>query len=1234
MARSLVLAVAMLLVGLFGVTSPARAAAQMLSGFGGPDGFGALAESRNDDGSSAEIPLGAGFPNGLNFFGNTYQSLYINNNGNVTFRGPVATYTPMSFPISTQPMIAPWWADVDTRSAAPGDLKNNVYYTQVGNQFIVTWDYVGYYAAHADKLNAFQLILTDRSDVNPGDFDVEFRYEQLQWTTGDASGGSGGLGGVPAQMGFDAGDRTNFYKHPDSLTAAILNLTTTSNVGTPGVWRFQVRHGAVSPPTDILTNVNVVARLPAGIDVDTTSFVVAPQSTQVVAGKTVITWHYDTFSAEDAKSLDFDVIVHNPVPGEQRQVSYDLELSYLDVNGNPVTTALGPQYLTVLPSLFTVSVATDQPAYDANQSVQISGQIGNLSQFPATTVAHVLIVDGTQAVVADLGMTPALSLAAGQSVPLTGFTFATGSTLAGSYSVRVDLLDASQHLAGQASAPFQIRSPTTLVTASVSPDKQTYQAWDTVVLSSRLTNTSPNAIQPPMTAQLTVSAPGGGVISSTSYSVNALVPGAHIDLSTVVHLSDAASGQYSVQLAATDAATAASVAGANATFQVTRNDLQALTGSVRVQSPTVYQGVTQLCTNTASDISTAALNAVTLTRSLVNLNTQAVIQSTTQVLNFNSQQQQVFLDSIATAALPVGPYGCVLSATYNGSTRQLGSAGFQVLPPPIQIDATLSPGTQGRLLVLMDDRDEGPCGRILDVELWGAFHTPLPRDATVDVELRDDAGNLVDHESVALASYRGTVNRSAGKGVDMLITGVSSDVLTVELRSSQAIPTGLHVTAKAMGASIPPIVLDTGPMGSSAGWPITSGARFGDFSTSNLHALNSRWTPDPRQGPTVAAQRAFLQTLLKASGWSYTIVTEEEDFERELNTGAYNLYALLAQHERPDQHTRQALREAVFRGEGLLVATGKEDGYDDLAEALGVEPVGETPRANGIEVFDPALGVTGTAPFALTEEAVRAKLAGAQAIGRFDAVVSPFNVAVSTYQYGHGKSVYIGYRALAEATAAGSASLHATLLENALGYITPSFSGLYAQEVVPLHLVLTNKGIATPGQIQLTLPAGVTVVDPGTAQVSRALLTWSFNLAKAQQLTFDAWVRLPSAAGPVAFDALVQTGTSGNYADYKHLHLTLNTIALATLADAQALAATDHAFMETRVWLDMAQWWLDRGHPDLAVLALLQATEELARCTQPQAAALRLDVDQVIWTLSRTEPGSELSRARAELSNK
>lgn len=62
----------------------------------------------------------------------------------------------------------------------------------------------------------------------------------IQWTTGNASGGEGGLGGIQAQVGFNAGDGIRFAIVPGSRTADIINITLTSNVGMNGVWVFQV----------------------------------------------------------------------------------------------------------------------------------------------------------------------------------------------------------------------------------------------------------------------------------------------------------------------------------------------------------------------------------------------------------------------------------------------------------------------------------------------------------------------------------------------------------------------------------------------------------------------------------------------------------------------------------------------------------------------------------------------------------------------------------------------------------------------------------------------------------------------------------------------------------------------------------------------------------------------------------------------------------------------------------
>ena len=68
---------------------------------------------------------------------------------------------------------------------------------------------------------------------------------EIQWTTGDASGGRGGLGGTPAQVGFNAGDGLRYAAIPQSQTSEILNIASTSNIGSPGVWVFRTDEDAV-----------------------------------------------------------------------------------------------------------------------------------------------------------------------------------------------------------------------------------------------------------------------------------------------------------------------------------------------------------------------------------------------------------------------------------------------------------------------------------------------------------------------------------------------------------------------------------------------------------------------------------------------------------------------------------------------------------------------------------------------------------------------------------------------------------------------------------------------------------------------------------------------------------------------------------------------------------------------------------------------------------------------------
>jgi hypothetical protein len=155
----------------------------------------------NDDGSSDEVTL----PFPVDFSGRTFSSLWVNNNGNVTFDGPLGSFT--SEPLATFPraMAAAWWADVDTRGTDNGQVRFGLGDVDGRRAFCVDFDRVGYFGGTDSKRNSFQLFIVDRGDVAPGAFDIVYRYRSLQWETGDASGGSGGLGGTSATVGYSNG---------------------------------------------------------------------------------------------------------------------------------------------------------------------------------------------------------------------------------------------------------------------------------------------------------------------------------------------------------------------------------------------------------------------------------------------------------------------------------------------------------------------------------------------------------------------------------------------------------------------------------------------------------------------------------------------------------------------------------------------------------------------------------------------------------------------------------------------------------------------------------------------------------------------------------------------------------------------------------------------------------------------------------------------------------------------
>ncbi len=212
----------------------------------GPAGHNAIVDdpgctqnlfTRNDDDS--EGPFNLGF--NVNWFGTTYSSLYVNNNGGVNLQQDWNDYSNLQLTSIHQPIIAPLFTDLDTRNAATTVVSYGIIANYNGHQaFCADWVNVGHYSNGAPEYSA-QLLLVDRSDTAPGNVDAIFNYNWI-------ADGSEAL-----TVGYAAADGTS-YEFPGSGTTnladgnstfGLVNNTLNSG-GQLGRYTFPVRGG--TPP--------------------------------------------------------------------------------------------------------------------------------------------------------------------------------------------------------------------------------------------------------------------------------------------------------------------------------------------------------------------------------------------------------------------------------------------------------------------------------------------------------------------------------------------------------------------------------------------------------------------------------------------------------------------------------------------------------------------------------------------------------------------------------------------------------------------------------------------------------------------------------------------------------------------------------------------------------------------------------------------------------------------------
>ncbi|MFP2930563.1 carboxypeptidase regulatory-like domain-containing protein [Pyxidicoccus sp. 3LG] len=383
----------------------------------------------------------------------------------------------------------------------------------------------------------------------------------------------------------------------------------------------------------------------------------------------------------------------------------------------------------------------------------------------------------------------------------------------------------------------------------------------------------------------------------------------------------------------------------------------------------------------------------------------------------------------------------------------------------------------------------------------------------------------------------------------------------------------------------------------------------------------------PTGAPGLVAQKAFLEELLTRAGWSYDIVEWQKSFMVNLRGGGYATYALLTEFFTLDPLVQKELREATFRGEGLVVAGDYDSRNRSVHDALGVRYVSKVNGAARVVMEAPDFPLlTGEMSVLAGEKPLLIERRAAQSLGTFRLASgqpepsAPLD-AVTLNAYGLGEAGFAGMDLLAIATRDGQTSLAADVLRALLERVHPMPPSTGSRAAVPLQLDVENQGMAAPITATVTLPPGVEVVDAGTAQVSGGVLTWTFPLAAGETKQVRFWVRLPKDPGPVVFSSVTHSGPV-SVASTTQVDVT----AAPALADIQArLTAMAQAGHPNASALRSAATYVGRAAteeaewPDLAFQEALKAADALLGITDPavieQRAALGVWLREVTQRL-------------------
>jgi len=383
-----------------------------------------------------------------------------------------------------------------------------------------------------------------------------------------------------------------------------------------------------------------------------------------------------------------------------------------------------------------------------------------------------------------------------------------------------------------------------------------------------------------------------------------------------------------------------------------------------------------------------------------------------------------------------------------------------------------------------------------------------------------------------------------------------------------------------------------------------------------------------------------LEAVLDRLGVRYRIVRHAADFRSAFRSGRYNIYWLSRGAEELPENLAGELREAVYRGDGLLLEGGLEHDGHRLDELGGVTYVGKLdrnplPAGEGrvrAKTLNDATGSPPTSsPRALNLDGplftpgrlpvqgdpIRLRVTDGLVQAHFDDGAP----AIVSHDFGSGHVLTLAFDGVGNLATQTDAAWPAWA-QQAFDALQPSAvpTPFLPRAYLPLQTHIQNQGQATDLRIETVLPAGFALLDSNPAAADQGSGRWlqALHLAVGQQPVTELGFRLPETFG--VFEITTTACSSGTNPVLREAHLSVeiaNREALAkTLTDALKTLKLnrvdgkqrDHAVEAIRE----AQSAWKKADAETAIDRLLEAAEALRRIGGAGLSTELLQLDRLL----------------------